>query len=224
MCTKDVLELVDPLKLMRDVPGSPEAVLASQAAFEEGGTGTDPLGEQASTADIAGFGSAIAEDESSRKVARAAAALAAVYFGGAAAMNAAGGAGAATAEGIAATEAAGAIGGAATTAEGAAAGAGVTTGAAAGTTAAGTVAGGFTTQQALQLASLAPLLMGSAPSGQASPDVEAPTAPPASETGLTPTAAQLKARKKVGDPTALTGPGGIPFGDLTLGRATILGG
>ena len=56
------------------------------------------------------------------------------------------------------------------------------------------------------------------PSAPASPE-----APPASQAGTVPTPAQLK-RKKVGDPTALTGPGGIPFENLTLGRATVLGG
>ena len=75
------------------------------------------------------------------------------------------------------------------------------------------------------MSSLAPLLAGKpddAPSALA-----APTAPPAPGDLLSPGAkptGQQKARKKLGDPTALTGPGGIPFDSLTLGRATILGG
>jgi hypothetical protein len=96
--------------------------------------------------------------------------------------------------------------------------------------AAKTASAGITLKDAAQavsiISSLAPLFVGK-PSGQASPDApEAPTAPPTatSDTGIAPTAAQLKGRKKLGDPTALTGPGGIPFDSLTLGRATILGG
>lgn len=64
--------------------------------------------------------------------------------------------------------------------------------------------------------------------GRPTPSGSADPTPPALDTagsGKTPTQDVFKdlRRRKVGDPTALTGPGGIPFENLTLGRPTILG-
>jgi len=55
------------------------------------------------------------------------------------------------------------------------------------------------------------------------PAVAPATAPPASQAAKTPSQATFKNAMPSGDPTALTGPGGIPADKLLLGKATVLG-
>jgi len=100
----------------------------------------------------------------------------------------------------------------------------------AGGAAAGAAAGSGALSTALKFApllsgtaSLAGLAMGQQPQMGAQ-GVASPSGPPVSQAALTP--AQNLFKKKLaglGDPTMLTGSGGVDSGSLSLGRATILG-
>lgn len=101
---------------------------------------------------------------------------------------------------------------------------------AAGEAAGATAATGGTMATALKYAplvsgaaSIAGLAMGQQPQMGAQ-GVASPSGPPASQAALTPTANVFKKKLAgLGDPTMLTGPGGVDSGSLTLGKSTILG-
>ena len=64
-------------------------------------------------------------------------------------------------------------------------------------------------------------------SGGGGAALQSPTAPPASQAAKTPEANVFKAARGgsigTGDPTLLSGPGGVDNSSLTLGKATLLG-
>jgi len=221
MCSKNMQIILDPVRAASE--STQQRLGVSQDAIDASTTIASPVGTIARNVDLAtdpskrtGGGTPIdylaggptAESASHREVGRtfgvgAAAVGAGAALGTGGATNAAGGA-AAEVGGVNAAAGATAVGGSS-----------------------------ITVTEAIQLmgaiGSLAALATGKPASGRASPDAPAaPEAPPSpsalTEGGRVPTAAELKARKKIGDPTALTGPGGIPFENLTLGRATVLGG